>query len=295
MIKLSNGHTLEFVAASGALGFDGRGWPLPKYWFLRWMLPKVPNLLPIIKTITLERIEGNPWAIYDAEDFTVNAVQLWNHGVKEWIKKYLPRIKKPTILSITERSIGRINSLATEIAEAAKTNGNIIGIEFNASCPNDSKIWTPRDVQKACIKIKRRLNLPLGLKIGYHTPYLLIVKKTERLVEWLSFNSVPWELVFGSNRESPLFKKYGVSGAVSGEAIRRINKQMAIRIKKSNIKTPVVASSVGWGKNFEEGYQDFLDAFFWADAISFGSLFRKHPLWPIKMMRKYKEKKGGEK
>lgn len=27
MIELSNGHRFEFVAASGALAFDGRGWP----------------------------------------------------------------------------------------------------------------------------------------------------------------------------------------------------------------------------------------------------------------------------
>jgi len=26
-IRLSNGHVLEYVVASGALGFDGKGWP----------------------------------------------------------------------------------------------------------------------------------------------------------------------------------------------------------------------------------------------------------------------------
>ncbi len=36
MIKLKNGYILEFLAASGALGFDGRGWPWeqPARW--RW-------------------------------------------------------------------------------------------------------------------------------------------------------------------------------------------------------------------------------------------------------------------
>lgn len=287
MIKLSNGFQFQFMAASGSLGFDGRGWWHPKYWVLRWILLRRPDLLlPITKTLTLDPVKGQPRAIYDGEDFTVNAVALWNPGIKEWAKRYLPGIKTPVIISITERGIVRVNALASEVA--GFRNRHIVGIEFNASCPNVDKAWTPRDVEKACRFIKKRLDLPLGLKIGYHQAYIDIARKTQGLVEWLNFNAILWELVF-PGKESPLFKKFGVNGAVSGAAIRELNKKMALEIERAGVKTPVVASSTGWGRNFQEGYEDLLEAFKWADAVSFGSLFRRHPTWPLKMILRYKK------
>lgn len=58
MIKLSNGYELEFLAASGALGFDGKG-----YW---WEYPlKLLNLFDIslfahiTKTLTYLPEKGN--------------------------------------------------------------------------------------------------------------------------------------------------------------------------------------------------------------------------------------------
>ena len=288
MIKLSNGFEFEFMAASGSLGWDGRGWWHPKYWPLRWILSRRPDLLvSVIKTLTFDPVEGQPGAIYDGDDFVVNAGALWNPGFREWSRKYLPRIKTPVILSITERSLTRVNTLAYEMAGIQQRNQNIVGVEFNASCPNIEKIWTPRDVEKTCRLIRKRVNLPLGIKIGYQQNYLAIAKRTEGMVEWLSFNAIPWELVF-PGRESPLLKRFKVKGAVSGAPIRWRNRKMASEIKRAGVKTPIVASSVGWCKSFQEGYQDLLEAFKWAEAVAFGSLFRAHPSWPLKMIFKYR-------
>lgn len=288
MIKLSNGFEFLFMAASGSLGFDGRGWPWPpKYWLLR--LIKRPDLfVPVIKTLTLERIIGHPFAICDLTDGVNNAVGLTNPGWAKFQKRYLPNIKDKVILSITEKSLSKVLSLADKIVEIEKMgNHNIVGLEFNCSCPNVEKIWLPMDVLKACYRIKERTKLPFGLKIAYHqTHYLQTAKKTQGLVEWLSFNSINWEKVF-PGKDSPLRNKFGANGAVSGKVIREINKEMALEIKRAGIKTPVVASSVGWGETFKEGYQDMLEAFGWAEAISFGSLFRRHPRWPFKISSRY--------
>ncbi len=51
MITLSNGHKLEYVVASGALGFDGKGW----FWErpLVWLGLMRPDLFTIgIRTLT---------------------------------------------------------------------------------------------------------------------------------------------------------------------------------------------------------------------------------------------------
>ena len=67
MIELSNGHRLEFVAASGSLAFDGRGWPWE--WPLRWVGLLDPHLFTIVvKTLFPDQWKGNlrwshPWDV----------------------------------------------------------------------------------------------------------------------------------------------------------------------------------------------------------------------------------------
>lgn len=293
LIRLSNGYEFEFMASSGALGWDGRGWKHPKYFFVWWLLSKLPDLIiPVTKTLTLYPQKGQSRAIYDGKDFVVNAVGLANPGIVQWREKYLPKIKnRKIIISITEETILKVEKMIIEIEKAIKENENVMGVEFNVSCPNIHKIWLPQDIFRACKKIKTYLDLPLGLKIGYQQDYLKIAKKTQGLVEWLSFNAIPWEIIF-QDRESPLEKKFGLKGAVSGKVIQKFNEKMALKIKLSGIKTPVVLSSVGWGRNFQEGYENLCEALKWADAVSFGSLFRKHPTWPIKLALRYQKEKA---
>ncbi len=289
MIKLSNGYEFCFMASSGALGFDGFGWPHPKYWILRFLLKKYPNLIvPVVKTLTLPAQKGNFRAIYDGDDYVVNAVELGNPGFEAWYEKYFPKIEKrgqKIILSITGSSVTGIEKLAYLIAKLPK---HIIkGIEFNCSCSNVMKIWMLNDIVEAVSVLNKITELPIGIKIAHHQKnYLEIAKATFQTVEWISFNSVPWEMIF-PGKESPLMEKYDVSGAVSGKAIKDVNKKMAFEIRKAGIKTPIVASSVGWEEVFEIAYLDVSFSFRWADAVSFGTLFRKHPYWPLKIAKKY--------
>ena len=58
MIKLSNGYELEFLAASGSLGFDGKG-----YWWGKPLklfgLFNTSLFTPITKTLTYYPEKGN--------------------------------------------------------------------------------------------------------------------------------------------------------------------------------------------------------------------------------------------
>lgn len=286
MIKLSNGFKFAFMASAGALGFDGRGWPHPKYWFLRLISKKYLNfIVPVIKTLTLSAQKGNSRAIYDGDDFVVNSVGLDNPGFNVWKEKYLPRINRDMILSVSGNSPIEIKYLSVLLA---KLNSHFIkGIEFNSSCPNVNKKWDLDEIAKAMDILKGQTRLPIGIKIGYHQKnYLEITLAVSPFAEWISFNSVPWEMVF-PNKKSPLMEKYGVSGAVSGGAIFGINENMAHKIKKAGIKIPLVVSSVGWHPFFDDAYEEAEETLFWADAVAFGSLFRKHPTWPIRIAKKY--------
>ena len=58
MIRLSNGREFEYMAASGALAYDGRGWWWE--WPLRWCGLLDPSLFTIVtKTLTRHPRRGN--------------------------------------------------------------------------------------------------------------------------------------------------------------------------------------------------------------------------------------------
>lgn len=289
MIRLSNNFSFSFMAASGSLGFDGKGWPLPRYWLLRFLLNKYPNfIIPVIKTLTLYPIkEGSYRAISDGKDYVTNSVGLKNPGFSAWTEEYLPRIKKDIIISVTGNSVSEIRELADFIKRLPKKYHRFIqGVEFNCSCPNTKKKWAAREISKAVSVLRLITQLPIGVKIAYHQDFIRITKETSDVAEWISFNSVPWEIVF-PDKESPLKRKYGVFGAVSGKVIKNINKNMALEIKQAGIKTPVVASSIGWQENIALAYLDTIEALKWAEAVSFGSLFRKHPTRPIRIAKNF--------
>ena len=65
MISLSNGHTFEYMIASGALGFDGKGWIWERP-LVRLGLIKPELFTVVIKTLTRNPRPGNlrwwkPW------------------------------------------------------------------------------------------------------------------------------------------------------------------------------------------------------------------------------------------
>src|SRR3989344_145066 len=98
MITLSNKHSFEYMVASGALGFDGKGW-----W---WEKPLVavglvkPELFTIVtKTLTLKPRSGNlnlwkPWKSVRLlpNGGVVNKIDMTNPGIDWWCNKIAPNI-----------------------------------------------------------------------------------------------------------------------------------------------------------------------------------------------------------
>ena len=139
MIRLSNGFEFKYACASGALGFDGRG-----YWWERpFITPR--NLVIITKTLTLLPRLGNyrwwkPWETFNiTKDFTVNALGLPNPSESYWIENIYPRIKHPNIIP----SICPFNADEARIMTLALNGLNIRAIEINISCPNTVEMFDP--------------------------------------------------------------------------------------------------------------------------------------------------------
>lgn len=307
MIKLSNGHELEFLTASGALAFDGRGWPWE--WPLRWWGKIDPHQFTItVKTIMPQKWAGNlrrsrPFDVLkfvsrggseihpisalarrDSIGGVVNAIGLTGPGIDTWLERDYPVIERngyKVIVSITGPEGGQ------GCAEMArKLNGlkNVVGIEFNASCPNtDPKLLqNPSMVISQCHVIKAATSQPLLLKLSYGQDYPQIAKKVEGLVEAVSINSVPWKFVFG-DLTSPL-KKYG-GGGVSGPVAKPfIWKMVSNLVKRTSV--PVIGAGV-WE------YEDIAELkSLGASAFHFGTIFLPYPCRPTQFVRLWQKEKG---
>lgn len=99
MINLSNGNEVDFLCASGSLGFCGDGW----WWEqpLRWVGMLRPHEFTIItKTLTYRPCKGNlnmakPWkCVQLIPGGVVNSVGLTNPGYKNWIRDCWPIMKQ---------------------------------------------------------------------------------------------------------------------------------------------------------------------------------------------------------
>lgn len=280
MIRFSNGHIFEYMTASGALGFDGKGWPWEQPW--RWLGLLDPTLFTsVIKTLTLRPMEGNlRWynpfrCVRLINNGVVNAVGLSNPGVNWWCKKIGPSVNSAKIPLIAS-----IFGEPEELAEMARilNSFDLVGLEINISCPNTETgiLQDTAKVIASCKAVKSNSSLPLILKMSVTHDVSRIVREAENLVEAISINSVPWAIAF-PNRQSPLENLGG--GGVSGKAAQQFTwdlvKQLT-RLTTISIIGPSVWNFDDLSKIRNLG----------AKAISFGSIFMCHPWRPTLYVQK---------
>ncbi len=281
MIQLSNQHSFEYMAASGALAYDGRGWPWE--WPFRWLGLLDPKLFTIVtKTLTYDPRPGNlrwshPWTCVQLlKNGAVNAVGLTNPGYRWWLEKIAPQISKRNyslIVSVTEDDPQKLLEMIRSFE-----NIPIQGIELNASCPNThQELHQNVDKVISSVKLmKENSSHPILLKLSVNQDYLSIAKQTEQIAEALSINSVPWRIAF-PDQESPLANLGG--GGVSGKAAQAYTWKMVKELSES-VKTPVIGPSV-WD------YEDIAKVrSLGAKAISFGAIFMKYPWRPTRYLKR---------
>lgn len=302
-IKLSNGHLLKWVVASGAFGFDGRGWLWERP--LVWLGLIKPELFTVvIKTLTIQPRKGNlcwwkPWTWLPFSPWSctrfikggaVNKVGLTNRGLDWWcddIAQDLDFSQVPLIASI----YGDEDELAEMSLRLDRYD--FVGLEVNVSCPNSGdRMAETEAVIKSVKAVKSRSRHPVIVKVSVKQDYLAIAKGLVGVAEAISLNSVLWEMVFPRKR-SPLWrlekKVGGGGGGVSGKPAQSLNWE-AVEALAVQGSLPVIAPSVmkfediGWVWSFG------------ASAVSFGAIHLPtkwkpwtlftNPLKPTRFVRK---------
>lgn len=287
MIKLSNGHVLDYVVASGSLAFDGRGWLWEKP-LVRAGLIKPELFTVVLKTLTRHPRAGNlrwhkPWScVRLLPGGSVNKVGLTNPGIEWWCRDVAPG------LDYRRRSlVASIFGDAHELAEMAAMMNRfgLVGLEVNPSCPNTGHaLETVEAVIRGVAAVKAVSHHPVIVKVSAGQDYRTIARGLMGVADAVALNSVPWELVFPESR-SPLWRLErqvgGGAGGVSGRPAQILNWR-AVREIAADDTLPVIAPSI----------MDYADLervrALGAQAVSFGAIHLRTPWKPTMIVRRDK-------
>lgn len=285
MIQLSNGHQFEYMAASGALNFDGKGYLWER--IFRWFGFLNPSLFTVvIKTLTNEPEKGNlQWfnpfnCVRLFSDGVLNAIRLTNPGIKWWCKKIGPRVNQDKISLVG--SIFSENTKELVLMATMLNDFDLVGLEINVSCPSVKKSFLEdtTKIVESCQAVKEKSRFPIILKLSVVHNVEAIVPQLEGVIEAISINSVPWSFAF-PGRKSPFAHLGG--GGISGKMAQPFTWRFLENLVKTT-SIPVIGPSV-WNFSDIEKLRELK-----AKAISFGSVFLRYPWRPTNFVRRDKKK-----
>lgn len=281
MIELSNGYEMEFIAASGALGFDGKG-----YW---WEYPlKIINMFdtslftPITKTLTYLPEEGNCnkfnyfSCVRILKDGVLNVMGLPNPGIYEWAKNNSDF--KGIVSIYPDNNDCTLRQMLKELNKM-----DIKGIELNMSCPNVRSTdyifdFEGHETEWILKEARENTDLPIILKLSVTNRIENIFPRIEKYIDAISINSVPWKYAHPYTK-SP-FESLG-GGSLSGKVVQHYTWRFAEQLTRIT-NVPIIGCSV-WD------YDDIGTLYkMGCKAISFGSIFLKYPWRPTVFVRRYR-------
>jgi len=273
------------MVASGALAFDGKGWPWE--WPLLWLGLIKPELFTVvIKTLTRYPRPGNlrwwkPWTcVRPISGGSVNKIGLTNLGVEWWCQEIGPVLdfrKVPLVGSIfgDEHELVEMTEMLNRF--------DFVGLEINPSCPNTGHAMQTAEMVISSVKaVKSASRHPVIVKVSVDQDYLTIARGLEGVAEAIALNSVPWKTAFPQGR-SPLWrleeKVGGGGGGVSGRSAQKFNWKAVVELAEQD-SLPVIGPSVmeydDLGRVRRLG----------ASAVSFGAIHLLTPWKPTAIVRK---------
>jgi dihydroorotate dehydrogenase len=275
------------IAASGAMGPDGRGWTLIQRW-----CPLFWTLLVTLKTVTLEPREG--FSFWRAVRYLpylkacLNAMSLGNKGIVHLVEKIIPTIRDQVIISIWAQDPEEMRRLVERINRLYETNperfARVIAFEINLSCPNVNEVL---DISGILWEADRLL-LPVIAKIGYHentSVYIdpVITAAKEGWIQGISaINTMLWAELF-PRQASPLRTRLGKDGGVSGRPIKSYGIR-TVRTLRQALQEAGVSDDfpIIGGGGIEGGNQGMRDVVAYSQAgathISLGTTINWNPV-----------------
>lgn len=295
MFTTRNGKEIEFVVASGALSWDGNGWP--------WEKPLVklgvidPSLFTITtKSLTLKPNKGRWWAVYPVKGGVWNNMGLPNKGIDWWLRNYkyvycrgagygMGRKILPyqTLISIAPGSPNDADYILDECCRyELERDPNFVGYEVNVSCPNTKKIQFESilaivEMVGGGNRDNYAENYTTVLKLNYHQAFYSSGFSDTQLLKFLPYVDAI------SLNSAPI--PYG-KGAYSGKLAQDYNWTTAKYLQKLGFK--VIWPSLWEYEDIQKAKDDG------ADAVSFGAVHLLRPWAPTRWVNRYLQETGGK-
>lgn len=223
------------MTASGTFGYGSEFDPLIDL-----------NLLGaiVVKGLSINPMPGNPPPrIIETPSGMLNAIGLANIGIKEFLDKKLPVLRKldtHTVVNIYGHSIDEYG----EIAQCLKGIDGISAIEVNISCPNVDKGGLvfgkdPKISARVTETVVKNTDKPVIVKL---TPNVTDITVLATAVEeagaaGLSLINTLTGMAIDINTKRPILAN--ISGGLSGPAIKPVALYMVYQVAKK-VKIPVI-------------------------------------------------------
>ncbi len=234
------------------------------------------------KGITLKPRTGNPPPrIYETPCGLINTVGLENPGVKEFVKKILPRIKKLK----TRIFVNVAGFTKQEFVQIVQEIGNRVdGFELNVSCPNvkEGGVQFGQDPQicgRIVTAVRKKTKLPVIVKLtaNFCDPLITAKACVDAGADAIALINTLHAIKFDTTKKKPL-----IIGGLSGPAIRPFALYCVYRLKA--LKVPVIGG--GGIVSARDAYEFILAG---ASAITLGSICFRDPYAPLKIIKELKK------
>lgn len=235
------------------------------------------------KTVTATERKGNPPPrVVETPSGMLNSIGLENKGIDTFIKEELPQFDKLStvvVVNIAGKTVEEFGELAAKLAFSKR----IDLLELNISCPNVSGgidfSTRPEITEKVVRLVKKSCPFPIIAKL---TPNVTDVVEIARaavnggadcisLINTLKGIAIDWR------KRTPILG--GVTGGLSGPAIKPIALRMVWEVCSALPKVPVVG--IG-GISTAEDVLEFLCA--GATAVQIGTANFVEPLTAVKII-----------
>lgn len=217
----------------------------------------------------------------------LNAVGLENPGLEEFIKSYLPKVRKLPTAAIANISGFSIEDYV-QLARALQKDSGLAALEVNISCPNvkhgGMHFGTdPQSAQEVIAAVKAETDLPVIAKLSPNVTDIVGMARAVQLggADALSLINTLLGMHIDINQQRPVLAN--TFGGLSGPAIRPVAVRMVWQVFQA-VDLPIIG--MGGITTWQDAVEFLLAG---ATAISIGTGNFVNPQAPLEIIRGIKD------
>ena len=244
----------------------------------------------VTKSISLQPRSGNPAPrIYETPSGMINAIGLQNVGVKTFIEKKMPFLRKLKGPRIIVNIVGERISEYVELARRLNDVPGIDGYELNLSCPNCERGGiefgvNPKLTAEAVARVRRATRRTVVAKLSPNVTDIALIARAaaDSGADALSLINTLLAIAVDARTGKPRIAT--VTGGLSGPAIKPVALRMVFQVHRALPRMPLIG--IGGIMAAEDAVEFMLCG---ASAVQVGTANYVNPKAPLEIIAGLKE------